>query len=263
MLSRAPAIIREDNRYGSIVLKRFFLEYDCYYTETMTAILGKRTLDNYSVMDWFNQNEPDRRVVLKKNGILFHQGDSPEYLYLVREGCIVMLKESPFGNPLITERLDSAEFLGGFAVLGEFPYPATACAERPSVLEGFYGGRVRKALVSDSGFRRGFFKEIGVRVQELQSRLLISSEPVKIRLARVIVSLCRKSRKVDGASVPLDVTRKSLSLMAGTSVESTIRFTRIWEKEGFLDLSERGRVLVLSPEYFMSITYENWENEKD
>lgn len=219
-------------------------------------------------MDWFNQNPPDRRVILKKNAILFHQGDSPEYLYLVRQGCVVMLKESPFGNPFITERLESAEFLGGFAILGEFPYPATACAERPSVLEGFHGEKVRDALVSDISFRRGFFKEIGIRVQELQSRLLISPEPVKIRLARVIVSLCRKSREAGlslsgGSPVALDVTRKSLSLMAGTSVESTIRLTRSWEKEGILDLSKRGRVLVLFPDYFMQITYEKWDNEKD
>jgi hypothetical protein len=51
--------------------------------------------------------------------------------------------------------------------------------------------------------------------------------------------------------------------MAGTSVESTIRLTRLWEKEGILDLSERGRVLVLSPDYFMEMTFETWENEKD
>lgn len=231
-------------------------------------VFWRRSLEDCSVMDWFNKNAPDRRVILKKDGILFHQGDSPEYLYLVREGCIVMVKESPFGNPFITERLESSEFLGGFAILGEFPYPATARAERSSVVEGFYGDKVRNALVLDLPFRRGFFREIGVRVQELQSRLLISPEPVKIRLARVIVSLCKKSRDtglspMERDPVALEVTRKSLSLMAGTSVESAIRITRVWEKEGFLDLSNRGRVLVLSPDHFMNMSYEKWENEKD
>ena len=225
-------------------------------------------LEDIFVMDWFNQNSPDRRVVLRKDGILFHQGDSADYLYLVRQGCIVMLKESPFGNPFITERLEAGEFLGGFAVLGEFPYPATARAERPAILEAFSGEKVRNALVLDRSFRRGFFREIGIRIQELQSRLLISPEPVKIRLARVIVSLCKKNRAIDPilkghGPVELQVTRKSLSLMAGTSVESTIRLTRLWEKEGILDLSERGRVLVLSPDYFMKMTFETWENEKD
>jgi CRP-like cAMP-binding protein len=219
-------------------------------------------------MDWFNQNTPDRRLILKKDAILFHQGDAPEYLYLVREGCIVMLKESPFGNPFITERLEPSEFFGGFAILGEFPYPATARAERPSVVEGFHGEKVRNALVSDLRFRREFFREIGVRVQELQSRLLISPEPVKVRLARVIVSLCKKTLgsglfPTGRVGVVLNVTRKSLSLMAGTSVESAIRLTRLWEKEGLLDLSERGRVLVLVPDYFMKMSYEKWENEKD
>ena len=229
---------------------------------------GRMGLEDCSVMGWFNQNLPDRRVVLRKDGILFHQGDSADYLYLVREGCIVMLKESPFGKPFITERLESGEFLGGFAVLGEFPYPATARAERPSTVEGFSGEKVRTALISDRSFRRGFFREIGVRIQELQSRLLISPEPVKIRLARVIVSLCKKNREMSPIPkvhfpIELQVTRKSLSLMAGTSVESTIRLTRLWEKEGILDLSERGRVLVLSPDYFMNMTFEDWENEKD
>jgi CRP-like cAMP-binding protein len=219
-------------------------------------------------MDWFNQHTPDKRVLLKKDGILFHQGDFPDFLYLVREGCIVMVKESPFGNPFITERLESSEFLGGFAVLGEFPYPATARAERPSVVEGYSAEKIRNALVAEISFRRGFFREIGVRVQDLQSRLLISPEPVKIRLARVIVSLCKKSRDMGLSSlgtdpVEIEVTRKSLSLMAGTSVESAIRLTRSWEKAGYLDLSRREHVIVLSLDHFMNMTYENWSSAKE
>ncbi len=225
-------------------------------------------MKEFSIIEWFEKNLPDRRVILKKGGILFHQGDSSEYLYLVRQGCIVMIKESPFGNPFITERLLVNEFLGSFAIMGEFPYPTTAQAESPSVVEGFYGDKVRTALLSDDSFRRSFFREVGMRIQEFQSRLMISPERVKIRLARVILSLCKKNLNMelsfmDKNPVSLDVTRQSLSLMAGTSVETAIRLTRLWEKEGVLDLSKRGRVQVLSLDYFMNLTYEKWKIEKE
>lgn len=214
--------------------------------------------------DWFGRQVPDRRIVLKKDEILFRQGDPPDYLYRVKQGCVVMVKESPFGNPLITERLEPGEFFGGFAIMGDFPYPATARTERPSVVEGFLREKVWSAIVSDPLFRRHFFHEIGRRIQDFQSRLLISKEPVRIRLARMILSLCRKNpetgeRRLDPQPVMLLVTRKSLSLMSGTSVESVIRLTRQWEKEGVLDLSVRGRVVVLDPGYFMSLTYEQEE----
>lgn len=209
---------------------------------------------------WRESAEPDRVVGLSRKGeFLFRQGDPSEMFYVVTEGRILFVKESPFGTPLILERLLPGEFVAGFAVIFDFPYPAGAISDCPSRAEGYSKARLLAAIDQNRDLRREVHTELGERFRMYQSRLLYANMPIEVRLSQALVAL--SGRDPDqvfrggspaGAS-PRDsiaITRTVLAQMCLTTVETAIRVTRMWEKSGKIDLSKKGVIRILDPLFF-------------
>ena len=210
---------------------------------------------------WRETTEPDRVVVLSRKGeFLFRQGDPSEMFYVVTEGRILFVKESPFGTPLILERLLPGEFVAGFAVIFDFPYPAGAIADCPSRAEGYSKSRLLSAIDQDRELRREVHTELGERFRMYQSRLLYANMPIEVRLSQVLVALSGRDPDqvvLGGSPVPsatprdsIAITRTVLAQMCLTTVETAIRVTRMWEKAGKIDLSKKGVIRILDPVFF-------------
>ncbi|MGC8529607.1 MAG: Crp/Fnr family transcriptional regulator [Leptospirillia bacterium] len=213
---------------------------------------------------WRELTEPDRVVVLSRKGeFLFRQGDPSEMFYVVTEGRILFVKESPFGTPLILERLLPGEFVAGFAVIFDFPYPAGAISDCPSRAEGYSKSRLLSAIDQDRELRREVHTELGERFRMYQSRLLYANMPIEVRLSQVLVALSGRDpdQVAQGggtvtSTTPRDsiaITRTVLAQMCLTTVETAIRVTRMWEKAGKIDLSKKGVIRILDPAFFCDL----------
>lgn len=206
---------------------------------------------------WMGATAPDREVLLGRKGeALFRQGDPSEMFYVVTEGRILFVKESPFGTPLILERLLPGEFVAGFAVIFDFPYPAGAISDCPSRAVGYSKARLQSAIDSDRDLRREVHTELGERFRMYQSRLLYANMPIEVRLSQVLVALSGRDPDQEGVLPPLSardtiaITRTVLAQMCLTTVETAIRVTRMWEKAGKIDLSQKGVIRILDPVFF-------------
>ena len=210
---------------------------------------------------WRESTDPDRVVALSRKGdFLFRQGEPSDMFYVVTEGRILFVKESPFGTPLILERLLAGEFVAGFAVIFDFPYPAGAISDCPSRAEGYSKARLLSAIDQDRELRREVHTELGERFRMYQSRLLYANMPIEVRLSQVLVAL--SGRDPDQVALggshattlsPRDsiaITRTVLAQMCLTTVETAIRMTRLWEKAGKIDLSRKGVIRILDPVFF-------------
>ena len=62
------------------------------------------------------------------------------------EGRILFIKGSPFGNPLVLERLLPGDFVAGFAVIFDFSYPTGAVSDCPSKPVGYLKQNLHTAL---------------------------------------------------------------------------------------------------------------------
>lgn len=210
--------------------------------------------------EWFRTNTPDRVIHLRKKGaLLFSQDDPSDFFYVVSEGRILIMKESPSGNPVVLERLLKGNFVGGFAVIADFPYPASAVADCPSVMNGYSKEKIRRFLKEEPELHRNILQELGVRFQNIQSMLLFSSDSTEVRLARVLHCLWEKGEgtaPLSDSSLGIAMTRITLSQMGRTTVESTIRITKHWERIGKLDLSKRGVIRILDPAFLRELSGE-------
>ena len=66
------------------------------------------------------------RKILKPKSILFHQGDSAKYCYLVEKGHLKLTKLTEQGREVIIRYINSGELTAAMAVLNDKEYPVTA-----------------------------------------------------------------------------------------------------------------------------------------
>src|SRR4030065_2075398 len=62
----------------------------------------------------------------EKEEFILTEGDPPNWLCIVKEGNIKMVKHSPSGRDMIMAVMSAGDVIGEVAVFGGGPYPATA-----------------------------------------------------------------------------------------------------------------------------------------
>ena len=66
--------------------------------------------------------------------VLFHQGDTPEGLYILHDGHVTLSMTSPTGEELMSIRAADGSLLGLPGLIGNEPYTLTATAHKGSRL---------------------------------------------------------------------------------------------------------------------------------
>lgn len=202
--------------------------------------------------------KPDLRISLPKKGdVLYFQGDESQYLYIVSSGRLLTVMESPTGDPIVWEQLGPFDAVGAFALLMEFPYPATCRADAPSEVLAYSRLKVWNCLETDRLFRDTLMKEMGERFQTFLSRLLFSQKSLEARISMSLLTLSGQAVKQNPdlkGPISLDVTRSILASMSLTTVESAIRITKKWQARGLLDFPKPGKIRILDPEAFKGMT---------
>jgi CRP-like cAMP-binding protein len=71
-------------------------------------------------------------VPCSEGRVLFHQGDAPDGLYIVRNGEVVLIMLSEAGNQVMCLRAGAGSLLGLPGIIGNEPYTLTATASKGS-----------------------------------------------------------------------------------------------------------------------------------
>jgi len=107
----------------------------------------------------------------------------------------------------------------------------------------------RQTLAEYPAVMQWFVQELTRRVQTLHQRVqLLSTQPVEVRVAAVLLRLCEKVGKPwhNGWLIQIPLSREDLAGLAGTTGESTSRVMSGFEKSGIIE-SGREWVAVLDP----------------
>jgi len=170
---------------------------------------------------------------------IFWDGDSPDWFYIITEGKVKVIKHSSLGKEFIIAFFGPGEMFGEIAVFENKPYPASA----QTVTETKVLGIKREAFLSFLAHRPQVALRIidilGGRLRDAQGRLKdLAGERVEQRLAGILLMLSSKL----GSSLPF--TRQEIADMAGTTIETAIRFmSRL--RDGGIIRSARGKIIIL------------------
>jgi CRP-like cAMP-binding protein len=174
------------------------------------------------------------------------QGQPAVYLFLCCTGRIKVTQVAEEGAEIILRLVTPGEVFGGFGVLIDAPYPATAEALEPSVALAWDRPRLDAMLEQYPRLARNLTTILARRLREMEDRLReLATERVAQRLARTVLRLARASgrRVEDGVLIDLRLSREELAQMSGTTLFSASRLLSDWQARGLVG-SRRGRLVI-------------------
>lgn len=185
---------------------------------------------------------------------VFHEGDSSDACYIVRDGKFRVTREHSDGRAITLATLGPGEVFGELAMLDGDTRSASAEALTDGELLALPAKDVRNLLARHPDISVKLVAALVRRLREANERISRQSfQTVPSRVAGVLSQLVAETSS-GGEEVTIRMNQADLAQLAGTSRESVSRFLADLERAGVVR-SGRGRVTVLDPEKLHNYIY--------
>ncbi|MCD9146622.1 Crp/Fnr family transcriptional regulator [Pseudophaeobacter flagellatus] len=187
---------------------------------------------------------------------VFHEGHDAERFYLLLDGFIRVIKNTPTGEQIIALHIAPGQLFGIAPALSRTTYPATAVAAAESIALSWPVRLWDNFTSRYNGFATESYKTLGQRLEEMQSRITeLATQAVEQRIAVALLRLVNQSgRKTDqGLEIAFPITRLNISEMTGTTLHTVSRLLSAWERDGVVK-STRKHIVVTAPHQLMLLS---------
>lgn len=202
-------------------------------------------LDSCSLMDPLTREERESLLAgsffayAERGEPLWVAGTPARFLAVVDEGLLRMTRRSPRQVEIAVEIIGPGGCAGLLACVAEGNYPLSAFAVTEVSYLKIPNDRLMQIYETNFELKDQF-------VQALAPALLDSFDLMASMLSgnveqRMAVALCHVADLLAGndPAAPLPITRQNLADIASTTVESSIRVTSRWQKEGWISTKPR------------------------
>ena len=184
----------------------------------------------------------------KKGEFIFHQGDLPDFFYIVRKGMVKTFKVSTFGKQIIVKIASVGDTLNASALFGERYFVSAQAIDQVVVLSL----RKEQFLSFVKQYPRIAINIVTILVKGLDNeyeRILdLIGETVEQRLCNFLFMLSVKF------GTTLSLTREELGDLAGTTTETTIRVLSRLKAANIIS-SSRGKIIILDQAKLQALTH--------
>ena len=172
---------------------------------------------------------PSMRLRKIDSGAYVYFEEQPaEHLWVVRSGEIRTLKTSASGRVTTLELVPPGGLFGMAAIIEDWHYTESAQALAASEVWSVRRRAVAAVLKERPDAGRALLGIIARRLQSAHDRLCsFATDSVSARLARTVLEEAEDGR--------VELTRRILGESAGTTVETTIRILRGFERAGWIE----------------------------
>ena len=173
---------------------------------------------------------------------IWRAGDPSEYMGIVGDGFVKMVKCSSNGQESAMELLGPGQCFGMMAAIEGRAFPLSALAATNCWYVKIPTHFFLTVYHSNNRLKDQIVRSIGPRLRrahEMISRF--SSGKVDQRIAAVLFILADSFgvQKEGAVEIQVPLTRQDLGEMAGTTTETSIRILSRWQKEGLLKTDNR------------------------
>lgn len=225
-----------------------------------TDLLAQSTL--FAPLSEKEQSEVARRFSphrYEKDDYLFWEGEPAEWLVLVTEGQVKMIKHSESGRETILATFGPGQIVGEVGVLVGETYPATAQALEPASTLNLRRDDYTELVRQYPDLAWALIQELGRRLQGAHERIRsLAVEKVERRVARVVLRMANTAgERLDDGTVRISVplSRQDVADMAGTVIETAIRALSKFQKQGLIETRE-GHIVLLEAHRLVAIAEE-------
>lgn len=177
---------------------------------------------------------------IKKGDVIFHEGDTMNGVYCIKEGTCKLVKMNSNGKDTILKLITKGDLLGQTSILTESKASLSAVA-----VEDMQVCFIPKTeLLSFIDTNKNFSFEVTKDVcQNLNSAtdfaINHTHKTVKERLAIALLDILESAGNDDEGFLNLQLSREEIASMVGTATESCIRLLAELKKTGIIDLKAK------------------------
>ena len=195
------------------------------------------------------QCSDSKTTTYQKGEILFHTGDTPQYLFLLLEGCIAICRDSSGGErTMINVFQQSGQLFGEvFLFLQDQPYPCYGVAEQPSkvmeIPKMFFYKPCGKTCDYHTRLIQNTLSLLASKAYFLNQKVRLLSFPTLRQ--KIIAYLLQQEQANQMITLPMN--REQLAGYLGVTRPSLSRELMKMQKESLIKIEGR-TVAILQPE---------------
>ena len=166
--------------------------------------------------------------------VLFHEGDRPDRVLLVREGRVKLVATEANGTELVLAIRGPGELLGEVAAVDGRPRSATAVALDAVACAVVPTERFREVLETEPGAAMALLEVVASRLREAEGRRAEHGALDAVqRLARRLLELAGSGPSVEG------LNQDDLAALIGSSRESVAKALQVLRAAGLVRTGRR------------------------
>ena len=191
---------------------------------------------------------PRSPVLEYEAGRLIYSQDQPATgLYLVIEGKVTVCRTEDNGRPVVVDIYQADEFFGESALL-HFPHSQEqAVALEDTKVMMWSTAQIENIVLLRPQLAVALLQVLALRLLDFKSRLhSLASDPAPRRLVHTLIRFSERlgRTKRDGSVQMIPFTHKLLAQYVGTSREVITLFMNRFRREGYLNYSRRGNIVI-------------------
>jgi CRP-like cAMP-binding protein len=200
-----------------------------------------------------------RSVEVKRTAFFFRQGTRADTLYVLMHGRARLSQAAPEGYDVLLRFVGPGEVFGPTATLRDRLYPVSAQAVCRCRALAWEGRTMIGLIEAHPRIAINVIEALSAHVEELRSRYLeLASERVERRVAHALLRLSEQAgwNTREGVLIDIPLSRQDLAEMTGTTLYTTSRLLRRWQREGLVSAG-RQRVEIVQPQRLLAIAQDS------
>ena len=186
-----------------------------------------------------------RVLTLRKNQVVFSQGEPADALYYIQRGKVKLVVVSFAGKEATLSVMGKGEFFGLGSLQQRSLRLATATTLEPSVIVRIERDIMQRELRSHPRLNEVLMTQLLSRTLTLQKDLCTHIfDPSEKRLARVLLKLSRLGEESQQQVAMPKISHDTLATMVGTTRSRITYFMNKFKKLGFIDY---GKEMMIHP----------------
>lgn len=225
-------------------------------------MLKKSTLEKVISEDlsdiWSILSQKEKKVItdnfeihnFKKNQIIYPEGDTPEYLWILLKGKVKLYKDGIGGRQQILRLYRPIQYFGYRAFFAGEPYVSTAAAFEVSTL-----GAIRMDVVSsliDGNMKLAWFfiKELSRHLGGSDTKIVnLTQKHIRGRLAEALIILIENyGFEEDGETLKIYMSREDIANLSNMTTSNAIRTLSNFVNERIITVDGRRIKIINEPQ---------------
>lgn len=230
-------------------------------------MLKKSTLEKIISEDlseiWSILSQKEKKIItdnfevqnFKKNQIIYHEGEEPEYLWILLKGKVKLYKDGAGGRQQILRLYRPIQYFGYRAFFAAEPYLSTAAAFELSTL-----GCIRMDVVSsliDGNMKLAWFfiKELSRNLGGSDTKIVnLTQKHIRGRLAEALMMLVENyGFEEDGETMKIYMSRDDLASLSNMTTSNAIRTLSNFVNERLITVDGR-RIKIINEAQLIKIS---------